>query len=395
MTAFAQSADMSHFESEYHRPGASFVQRLEVLEVVRDAELTGIGEFYHNALKLLLLRAPDISTSSERYAAEISARIIARGLGAERYTAAAPDLWQAAQFFDVARDHQNNGLVQQYALNALGQVDGREYIPHIARRLADLNTQSVPDTETRRRFQRTAVGCINALEAFHDPAGFRPVFFVTMGWYDPAIQSMASVALPNIIDDPGDIIAEIIRDNSVIPPIKDEAWREMLRTRASGESKARAAAVALATGWTYSTTNLPFQRSLRDMRVSAIDTIRLLGAADDSVYADLERSYSNNFINPVPDFDEIRSTFACLSALKTEQAVDLLTKFLRELHGRRRIGPWGNKERQVFQLVVPALGATETQSQDVRLLLMTIQRSSEYTGAEHGWVRDALRALGY
>jgi hypothetical protein len=205
---------------------------------------------------------------------------------------------------------------------------------------------------------------------------------------------MASVALPNIMDDPGEIISEIIRDTSITPPIKYEAWREMLRSRAPDESKARVAAVALATGWTYSSPSPVFQRNLREMRMSAIETIRVLGVADDSVYADLERSYSNNFINPTPDYDEIRSTIVCLSAIASDQAVDLLTKFLRELHGRRRSGPWGNRERQIFQLVIPALGATGTRSQDVRLLLTTIQRSSDYTGAEQGWARDALRVLG-
>jgi len=392
MTVFAQSADMSYFESEYHRPGATFVERLEVLEVIREAGITGIGDFYHDALKVLIQRFPDVTTNVERRAAEACARIICQGLAAEKHNAAAADLWQTVLYFDVIRDH-HEGLVMQDALNALGQVDGRDFIPHIVLRLNDFNTQSLADVETRRRVQRAVVGCINALEAFRDPSGFRPVFFVSIGSYDTAIQNMASVALPNIMDDPGEIIAEIIRDPSTTPPIKYEAWREMLRTRAPDASKASVAAVALATGWFYSTPNPAFQRNLREMRISAIDTIRVMGVANDSVYADLERSYSNNFINPVPDFEEIRRTLACLSALRSDQATELMLKFLRELHGRRRVGTWGNRERQVFSWILPNIGASKTQSQDMRLLLMTIQRSNDYTGAEQGWARDALRAL--
>jgi len=391
MTLFAQ--DMSYYTDELNRPDSSFVERLEVLEAVRDAKLTGIGEFYHNALKLLLMKTPDVRNKEDRDANDASARIICQGLGAEQYADAAPDLWQTVLYFDVIRDSNHQGLVMQDALTALGQVGGKDFLPHIIQRLTDFNTRSISDTETKRRVQRAVVGAINALEALHEPAGFRPVFFASIGWYDPVIKSIASVALPNIVDDPGDIIITIIQDTSNIPSVKYEAWREMLRTKAPNSSIAKVAAAALATGWTYSSSNPTFQRNLREMRMSAIDTIRVMGVHDDSVYINLDKSYINNFINNVPDYDEIRKTISCLSAIRTDEAVQLLLKFLRELHARRRSGPWGNRERQVLQLVVPALGATKTQSQDVRLLLTTIQRSSDYTGAEQIWARDALREI--
>ena len=391
LNAFAQN--MALLEIEHNRLDATFAERLAVLEVIQDAGITGIGEFYHNALNTLLQRMPDATTSAERQAALASARIIAQRLGAEQHTAAAPDLWRLVLQFDIAQPF-NDGIVMQDALTALGQVDGRQFIPHIVQRLTDLNTQVISDAETRRRVQRAVVGCINALETFGDPAGFRPVFLVSIGGYDLAIRNRASIALPNIMDDPGDIISEIIQDPSIPPAIKYEAWREFLRTRAPNESRARVAAIALNTGWTFAT-NIPVeQRALRSMRVSAIDTIRALGAADDSVYVNLERSYRANFNSPSPDFEEIRRTVACLAAIGSDQAVGLLTDFLRELHNRRRIGPWTARERQTFNWVVSGLGDSGTQSQDARMLLATIERSPDYTGAERGWVRNALGALG-
>jgi len=390
MTIFAQ--DMSYLKDELNRPDSSFVERLEVLEVVRDAKMTGIGEFYHDALKLLLLKTPDVKTREDREANEAAARIICQGLGAEQYNPAAQDLWLTVQAFDIIND-VNQGLVMQDALTALGQVGGKEFLPHIVLRLDDFNTNVLSDAETRRRVQRAVVGCINALEALHEADGFRPVFFASIGWYDPAIKAMASVALPNIVEDPADIIIGIIEDTSNTPPIKYEAWREMLRTSAPDSSKARVAAAALNTGWFYSTPNMTFQRNLREMRTSAIDTIRVMGVADNSVYANLDKSYMNNFVNNVPDYDEIRKTLNCLSAIATDEAVQLLLKYLRELNLRRRGGPWSNKERQMLQWVIPSIGATKSQSQDVILLLTTIQRSQEYTSAEQGWAREALAEL--
>ena len=390
MTISAQ--DVSYYTDEFNRQTATFVDRLEVLELVRDSKLAGIGEFYHEALKTLLLKTPDIKTKEDRDATDASARIICQGLGAESYTAAVQDLWLAVQYFDIIYDY-NQGLVMQDALTAVGQAGGEEFLPHIVLRLNDFNTLVLSDTESKRRAQRAVIGCINALEALHNIAGFKPVFFASIGWYDPAVKTMASIALPNIVDDPGDVIIEIIQDTSNIPSIKYEAWREMLRTRAPGDSKAKVAAVALATGWSYSTATPNFQTNLREMRKSAINTIRQFGVTDDSVYANLERSYNSNFINNVPDYDEIRAVINALSAVGTDEAVQVLLKILRELHARRRGGPWGNKERQVLQLIVPAIGATRTSSADVKLLLTTIQRSSDYTGAEQGWARDALRQL--
>jgi hypothetical protein len=391
MTTFAQ--DMSYYTSEYMRPDNSFVNRLTVLEEVRDSGRTGIGQFYHEALKQLLLRAPDIKTTGEQEAAERGLIIISQGLGAEKYTAAANDLWQAVEVFDVVK-LTNEGNAMQAALIALGQINGREFIPHIVRRLSDYNTQTFRNAETRRRYQTAVIGCITALETFKDISGFRPVFFVSVGSYDPSIKQIAYNALPNIADDPGDVISVIIRDQSNNPIVKLEAWNQMLRTRAPNASKARVAAVALDTGWSYSTSDRVFQERLRDMRKSAIDTIRLYGVSDNAVYANLDRSYNSNFINRSPDYDEIMMTLNALAAVKSTEAVDLLLKYLRELNERRRSGPWADKERQIFTWVVSCLGATGTRSGDVRLLLTTIQRNSSYTPYEQGLAKNALTQLG-
>jgi hypothetical protein len=392
MAVFAQSTDMSYYTEEYSRLGATFSDRLKVLEAVRDANLTGIGEFYHNALKILLTKIPDVKTRAEWEANEASARIICQKLADEKYTEAAPDIWPLVIHYDVAND-ANNGLAMQEALVAMGQVDGKAFVPNIALCLDALNVKETSDAESRRRIQRAVAGAINALEALHDIGGYKPVFFASVGWFDPSIRTIAYEALPNIVDDPGEVISEIILQSSNNPEIKIAAWQEILRTNAPDTSKAKVAASALAAGWAYQTNEPYFQRVLREMRISAIDGIRLLGVEDDSVYANMEKSYSNNFITNMPHYDEMRKTTEALSVIKSDEAVKLLLKFLQELNGRRQNGPWGNKERLALQMVVPAIGATNTKSEEVRQLLTSIQRSPDYTGAEQGWARDALREL--
>jgi hypothetical protein len=393
MTAFTQALDVSYFRKDYLKEDGTFEDRLRILEAVRDARLTGVGSFFHEALKFLLNRGADLTSKQDRSIAEQSAVILCEGLAEEKFTAAGADLWQTAVFFDVARDN-NEGFAMQSALIALGQVGGKEYTPHVVQRLNFFNTQTFSDVETRRRVQRAVTGCVRALESFHDIEGYKPVFFVYIGSYDKPIQDVAANTLPNIVDDPGEVISTIIRDPSNNPRVKLDAWREMLRTRASGASKAKVAAVALTTGWNYSTTDVNFQTNLREMRKGAIDTIRQFGTPDDSIFTSLEKSYSNNFINANPDFDEIRFTLNALSAINSEPAIELLQKFLRELHERRRSGPWARKERQCFEWVIFAIGATGTQSTSIKFLLATIQRDSKYTSQEKKWVESTMKALG-
>jgi len=392
MTVYGQ--DMSYFTSEYMRSDGTFAERLAVLEAVRSAEITDIGEFYHEALKFLLIRAPDIRNNAEQLDAERAALILCQELGAAKYSPAALELWQTAVLFDVS-GNANEGNTMRAALIALGQVDGKAFLPHIVQRLNDLNNNIVKNPVQRSRNQMAVIGCINALEALSDISGYRPVFFASIGPYDPAVKDIALRALPNIVDDPSEVIINIIQNIDNDPQVKLAVWRETFRTKMPDSSKAKVAAAALETGWMYQTQNRNFQTQLREMRKSAIDTIRQVGVADDSVYANLEKSYNNNFATSSPDYDEIMITLNALTAISSEQSVELIHKFLREINHRRRSGPWGNKERRVFEWLVSCIGKTGTRSVEVRLLLTTIQRNSVYTPAEQNMAANALKALGY
>jgi hypothetical protein len=390
MTVFAQN--LSYYREAFMRPDVTFVERLVMLETIRDTGITGTTEFFHEGLRYLLARAPDIRNRTEQDAAERCAVILCQALGTERFTAAAPELWQTAVVFDVVRD-ATEGNAMQAALIALGQVDGRDFIPQIIQRLNDYNAQTFRNAETRRRVQMGVIGCINALETFGDISGYRPIFFTSIGSYDTAVRQIASNALPNIVEDPGEVISAIIHDPSIDPSVKIVAWRELLRTRAPGPSRASVAAVALATGWNYTTSNRSFQGNLSEMRKGAIEVIRQFGVADDSVYTNLDRSYTSNFGSNTPDYDEIMLTLNALGAIRTDEAVELLHKYLRELHDRRQRGVWGEKERRVFPWIISCIGITRTQSQDVILLLNTISRTGTYTPHEQGLARDAMRQL--
>ncbi|MCL2210049.1 MAG: hypothetical protein FWC19_09835 [Treponema sp.] len=392
MTIFAQAPDMSFYIEEYNRTNSTIFQMLDILQAVRDEKLTGIGSFYHDALKVYITRYPNFQHNHEREAIEEAARIILRGLAAEKYTEAAPQVWTLVQYFDIIHP-QNEGLIMYEAYVTMGQIGGKEFAHYIAIHLQEFNNSATPDLHTKAEIQRVVPGAVNALEALREPVGVKPVFYASIGWYDADIKAIASQAFPNIVDDPGEIIDEVIRDPFNGPSVKLTAWQEMLRTKASAASKAKVAATALEISYTFIAPSRESQSVLRTMRMSAIDTIRLMGVADDSVYAFIERTYREAFDTPNTDFEIITLIVRTLSTVKTDEAVDLLTEFLRGLHSRRQSGPWGIVERDIMQIVIPALAATGTKSRLSIQLLTVISRSSLYTGAEQIWARNALSAL--
>jgi hypothetical protein len=393
MPLFAQSADMSSYLNDFTSLDNTFGERLLLLEEVRDTKTTGIGEFYHNALKHLLLRNADIKTRADHVAAEGAALILVQGLGAEKYNPAANELWETADYFDIARDI-NEGNTMREAYIALGQVGGVDFVPHMAQRLNQFNEQLISSGEAKIKVQLVVIGLINALETLKDHSGFRPVFNVAIGSYDSGIKEMAYNALINIVDDPADLIIEIIEDNIKTDPITmQEAVRVMNRSKAPDSSRARVAAAALRASWDYHTTNRALIIVSNQIRKNAIDDIGKYGVSDDFVYRYLERAYVTSFNNYNTDYDEIMKTLSALAAVKTDDAVALLYKFLKEFNDRRRTGPWDRKERLVFEWVVNGIQLTGTQSQNVKQLLTTIYRSDRYTSQERRLAENALKAL--
>ena len=388
------SQNMSSYMNEYTRTDGTVDERLALLEAVRDAKLTGIGEFYHDALKYFFTRLVDIKTRTDEVTAEKTAVILCQALGAEKYTAAAPEIWRIAELFDIEKETSDPETMQA-ALIALGDINAQDHVPHIVERLNDFNTQAITSSETIRRAQAGVVGCIKALEALHDVRGYKPIFFVSIDEaYDLPVREIAANSLPNIVENPSDVIIEIINDNTNDPRVKLTAWNELLKSRSPDSSKAKVTVAAIAASWTYPTNVRSLQANSKEMRRSAIIAVSEFGVADDSVYRYLERSYSSNFNTNTPDYAEILAVLNTLTALKTDEAVELLHNFLIELNERRRGGPWESKERQLFEWVVSRIGATGTQSTDIRSLLGTIQHTGTYTPHEQNMAADALKELG-
>jgi len=154
--------------------------------------------------------------------------------------------------------------------------------------------------------------------------------------------------------------------------------------------KAREAAFALAVGWETPAITEDDNSRLSQMRKAALDAISFFGIANDSVFINLEKSFFNNLSSNTPDYEEIRKTLNALTELNTDKTVNLMYKFLNELHNKRSNPAWGNKESRIYQWVINSLMITGVRYKKIAILLHNILRTEIYTMQERVIAKNAL-----
>jgi hypothetical protein len=318
-------------------------ERLAVLKSLSDQNIDGAGQLYAQALTQLLQEFPSLKTTSERDAADQSARLLAQLLGNSKYTAAAGDLWRVVENF-------SNPLVKADALIAMGKLRNVDYAELIEKLLYDLNLKPATDPEAG---EKIAYGAILALEKYQQPSGYLPVFFAATGWYNKRIREQAERSLPYIQDNPEVPLTSLIRSSAYTYDIKFLALQRMEASKAPADAIARVAVIALAEGWRASTMDVKQRVQLGNSRKLAIDMIRRYKTEDTTVLPLLERSYKEGI-----DTEEKLNAVAALSAIGTDDAARLLSNFLLALNAKRKANNITQEDEQLVRAVIPALGAT-------------------------------------
>ncbi|MDR0316805.1 MAG: hypothetical protein LBH97_07900 [Treponema sp.] len=353
-TVFAQSEEVMMYDTLYRNTSTHMAQ-LVILQNIKEARLTGAGEFYARILHRLIADYRLVRNATERNAAEDQAIIISQLLGDEKYTEAAPDLWQLVDVFPAP-------LVKAEAMIALGRVEAKDYLPPV---IQILRTTNAGPTRDVLNGERIAFGAIIALEKYQDPDGILPVFSAATGWYSSRIKNQALRSLSYIMDDPTTPMINVVKGSSFNyaekftalqfienyqAPEEDGSTR---RVNVSNESKASVAVAALAEGWRVNTSDRQAQGTIISMRKMAIAMINKYKTTDDSVYTSLDRSYTRG------DQDERFAVVAALASLGTDEAAQLLSGYLMELNGKRQIGDIRRGDEDMVRAIISALGTTK------------------------------------
>jgi hypothetical protein len=361
----------------------SHTEQLAILQSMIEADLSGAGDFYARALTRLVAGYSNLRTanSTERNAANEQARLLANLVGAAKISSSARDLWRIYTDFP-----QNESLAKAEALMSLGRIQAAEYFPQVNEVLKVLNGEGKPPADPLSG-ERIAYGAIIGLEKLQNPAASLQLFNATNGWYTERVRSQAAKSLNVISATLAPYISDILKSPGASYHDKLIALQAMQRSNAPGESKASVAAIALAQGWNAVTRNPTEQNTLAALRRTAIDMIRNHGAADDSVYPLLERSYSDILSNE----DEKFRAIGALSTLATEPAAQLLAKFLSDLNIKRQRGNITQGDERMVREIIPALGATKRSTG--RAALNTVINLEGWVPAVKNLARNALSQI--
>jgi len=333
-----------------YRNSEKNVDQLDILQNMAEAKLTGAGEFYAWALRQLVLRYKNIISSkdkdatTEKYAADEQAKILAALLGAEKYTPAAADLWFVADAF-------TDPLAKAEALMALGRIRATGYLPHVIRILDNLNLQPTKDPDDGGRI---AFGAIISLEKYQDPSGYLSVFLASVGWYPQRIKNQAAKSLPFIAKDPSPYMLNLLKSGANYEnSVKLIALQTIEKTNTvSSSSKVEVAVAALAEGHRAIGNNVQQKGIVAEMRKLALDMIRRYKSDDPAIYMLMRRSYTIKDA----DINEKMAAINAIAAQKTDEAADLLSEFLTTLN--QRPNGLSQEETQIIRVLIPALGNT-------------------------------------
>jgi len=374
VTAFAQVGDVETFTYLYNNARTT-ADQLGLLEVIADQGLAGMGDFYVMALRRLVASYSMIRTGTESSIADGQALILAKALGNEKKTEAAPDLRQVVERF-------TDPLVRSEAMIALGKMKAEVHLPYVIRVLNDTNESIAQD---RLYNERIAYGAIIALENYGDISGYLPVYFASIGYYGDWVKEQAVKTLQVLSSDPTAFLTSVITDLSYTIRDKYVALQSMEASGASNDKKAQVAVTSISESFRLTTNDNILRIIQRQTRKLAMSMISNYGTNDSSVYPLLERTYSQ-----AGDYYEREDAITTLAKLGTDESVRILSRFLIDLNTKMKDGGLTNDDRQITQIIIQSLGTLRNRGAVTALNLVL---SSDWVPVIKTQAREAMRVI--
>jgi hypothetical protein len=345
---FADSGELDIYTQIYNSSSTQ-QEKLAILQVIREENSSGAGEFYAKALNTLVQGYQNIRGSSETEAAHEQLKILAAQVGAEKQSGSAADLWRMVEQLP---NQPALALVKAEALMSLGRLQAKAYLPQMIRFLHSLNIRSIYSSDNLSR-ERAAYGAIIGLEKMSEPAAYLEVFAASKAGYSNRITGQADRSLPIVSSDPGPYLTSVIQSAGSSFEDKLIALQSIDASNLPNDQKAAAAVVALVQAWNYITSNVTSLSDLREIRKQCMDMVTKYGTQDPRVPPLLERSYSDQ-----PDMNEKLSAIAALGKIGTDDSARFLNNLLAGLNTKQKDGSAKQDEDRLVRAVIPALGSS-------------------------------------
>jgi hypothetical protein len=283
----------------------------------------------------------------------------------------------AADYIFTVVIEADDPQLKSEALITLGDIGADEYARDIALILKNL---SLYRGENVRADEAVAYGCVLALEKMRDPIGYLPVFFTTTAGFSRKIKDAAEKALGTMTDDPSEILAGLVKNESSFD-MKLEGLKAENRSKAPPQKKIEVATIALNEGLINKPANMDEAAVLKELRRLAMEMIINIGTSQTETIPLLEKVlYLNN--------DPSEKTFAieALRSISGDRAAGALARFLGYQNDRQQSGV-STEDNRVVLATIKALGNVQSRVGYEELL------RSKYVGYPAIVGREADRVL--
>jgi len=231
-----------------------------------------------------------------------------------------------------------------------------------------------------RADEAVAYGCVLALEKMRDPIGYLPVFFTTTAGFSRKIKDAAEKALVTMTDDPSEILAGLVKNESSFD-MKLEGLKAENRSKAPSQKKIEVATIALNEGLINKPADMDEATVLRELRRIAMEMIINIGTSQTETIPLLEKVlYLHN--------DPSEKVFAieALRSISGDSAAGALARFLGYQNDRQQSGV-SVEDNRVVLATIKALGNVQSRVGYEELL------RSKYVGYPAIVGREADRVL--
>lgn len=300
-------------------------------------------------------------------------RIVSAGLGAYRYVDAQDDLMLIGQ-------SKSGAVVRAEALLSLGKMKSTKYAETIALMLRDLNfkpTDNVDEGEI------LAYGCIQSLESMRDPIGWSPVFIASQAWYSQRVKKAAEDALPNIMEDPTDIVNQVLQAD--LTSSKIAALKYEIASKAPNDKKIASALAAFSVGNKSRTDKNIDKAALKTLRINAMKGLISLNDKGADSTAQCITAWE------VADVDEKLTILATLGANGSDTAAGALSDIINDYNNQKDSGLVYDELDRLAKAAIQNAGLTKNKK--VEMSLLSVKANNKWSGSVLQAAADALKNI--
>ncbi len=359
---FAQN-EVSAVWTRLYKRATTLPQKEQILVNIVEQHSRDMIPVLQEALDERIRNLKNIQNTTEKELVLSVIKMVTQELGRLKATESAPYVWEVVQAVE-------DPIVKGEAIIALGKMGARQYAEELAMMLRNINF-NYGDRQDQREDEIVAYALVLAQERLKHPAGYKPVFFASTGWYSgqSRVKEEASEALPVIVDDPSEQLMEILVDESDFQ-IKLQALRAELSSNAPQEKKAEVASLAFKESIGYAVQNKTERRDVKQLRIESLTAIQRLPDKNQEVLPFMEEMLLGYRKDRLYDEDEMLPLINALGSYKNDQAAKILSDFLAYLTERREGRP--TDSMRIAKATIIALGNTENPIALEELNMVTI-----------------------